>query len=111
MARSFAVTWLLVLLDSAFQIFVSTSSTTVPNFVGEFKKLTFKSIHKDEFRIALSAGENSTTTIWAESKNTKSQWQIKVADTSKHGPTGIPAPVVFALLKASLLPVSHPVIT
>ena len=75
----------------------------MPNFVGEFNKLKFKSIHRDEFRISLSADEKSAeTTIWAESKSTKSQWQLKVNDISKHGPNGIPGPVVFALLKASL---------
>ena len=105
MAQSKLVIWLLMLLlgpRNVCRMLASASSTTAPNFIGEFNKLKFKSIRRDEFRITLSA-EDKAASIWAESKNTKSQWQLEVNDVAKHGPSGVPAPVVFAQLKASLL--------
>ena len=98
--------WLCMLLlgsHSVRGIFAIAISTMAPDFIGKFNKLKFESIQRDEFRISLSAEDNSAATIWAESKNTKSQWQLKVNDLAEHGPAGVPAPVVFALLKASRL--------
>jgi hypothetical protein len=53
--------------------------------------------------MTVASGEDSSVLIWAESKTTKAQWQLEVNDVAKHGPDGLPANVVFNLMKATHL--------
>jgi hypothetical protein len=54
-----------------------------------------------EMRVSMTVGQDTSVLIWAECKTTKAQWQLEVKDVAKHGPDGLPANVVFNLLKAT----------
>ena len=51
--------------------------------------------------VTQAVGEDSFVIIWAESKTTKAQWQRAVMNVATHGPDGLPANVIFNLLKAT----------
>ncbi len=63
--------------------------------------LAFSSVKNDVFRVSLTPHKNNSDSVvlWAESKTTKSQWQLAVHDFYQHGPVGFPATVIVGLLK------------
>ena len=61
-------------------------------------------------RVTMTVREDSSVLIWAESKSTKAQWQLEVKDVAKHGPDGLPANVVFNLLKAKYIDITFAMI-
>ena len=79
-----------------------TAPDTLPNIECELNCLKFPSIKKDEMRVSMSVNQESLLEIWAESKSTKAQWLLEVKNVSDHGPGGIPADVVFSLLKVKI---------
>ncbi len=65
--------------------------------------IKFPSFKKGGMRVSITVCQNSSVLIWAESKATKSQWQLEVKDVTKHGPIGLPANLVFNLLKVNFI--------
>ncbi len=77
-----------------------TAPDSAPDFACELNNIRFPSCKKGDMRFTMTVREDSSVLIWAESKSTKAQWQLEVKDVTKHGPAGLPANVVFGLLKA-----------
>ena len=78
---------------------VPTAPDPAPDITCEFNCLEFPSTKKGVMRVSMSVNQESSVMIWAECKSTKAQWQLEVKDISKHGPGGLPANVIFSLLK------------
>jgi hypothetical protein len=77
------------------------TTPSAPDFACELNNIRFPSYKKGEMRVTMTVGEDSSVFIWMESKTTKAQWQLEVNNVAKHGPDGLPANVVFNLLKAT----------